>query len=130
MAQTYVCDNDDGNTAAFTVSNQITGDTMFVCPLCFSMLGAAMLKELYPEVWAETTAPPAPAPKARAKRGAKAAEVEPDESARTVAEIVETGPREDGPAGEREFVLDSADNTLKTSAEFAADHADDDPPSY
>lgn len=93
MPSVYPCDNEDGNTAAFTVSNQVTGDTLFVCPLCFSMMGTAMLKEMYPEVWAETTAPPAPEPKARAKRGAKPATTEPDESARTVAEIVESGPR-------------------------------------
>lgn len=88
MASEYPCDNEDGNQALFTVSNQQNGDTLFVCPLCFSLMGTAMLQEMFPEVWAQTIAPPEPPPKPRRGKAKDAEDVEPDESDRTMATIV------------------------------------------
>lgn len=93
MVSTYNCDSEDGNAAVFTVSNQQTGDTLFQCALCFGLLGSALLKEMFPAVWAENIAPN-PVPKKATGRKTKAADgpanIDPD---RTIATIVESGPR-------------------------------------
>lgn len=89
MASEYPCDNDDGNQALFTVANQQNGDTLFVCPLCFGLMGAAMLKEAFPQTWAETIAPPEPEPtQARGKRAKATTDLGVD-IGRTIAEVVD-----------------------------------------
>lgn len=96
MASEYPCDNDDGLMAVFTVSNQTNGDTKFWCLMCTAMFGTAMLREAFPEIYAEMTkadATPEKAPAKRAPKKAAAAKVDPN---RTIATITEDQPRPPG----------------------------------
>lgn len=100
MPSEYACDTSDGNQATISINNMQTGDVQFLCTPCAGLFGVTLVRELYPEMWTELTAPakPAAAAKPRTKSGKVA--VTPDEPGRVIATITETGIMPDPEPGE------------------------------
>lgn len=93
MASEYGCDTQDGNLATISVSNMQDGSVQFLCTPCAGLFGVTLIRELYPEMWTELTAPPAepkPGRPSRKKPKPEPGEIDPN---RTIAEIVEDQPR-------------------------------------
>lgn len=89
----YPCDGDCGGVATLSITNFATSEVQFYEGRCLGILGAAMLREIDPDLLADMAKPAEPEPKPEPpKRGRGKAEPEHDPH-RVIAEIVEDQPR-------------------------------------